>query len=242
VTTTPAGSRPPLTRLAGLEVRKILSTRSGVALAGSAALLPGLATVLALMLDDPPPNAPQLLGVFGTLAAVLLVSVGVLSTAGEWTHGTVQTTFLAVPQRGRVLVAKYAATALLGAAVAACVVAISLAAVAVGADADFGWAGTVTAVVATLAGSAALTVTGAGIGAASGNAPAALTGTYVTLLLGMSILNGLKPAVGRWVDPVSALHDLVVDVNTARTVTVLLAWVAVTTLTGVLVTRRRAVA
>ena len=30
---------------------------------------------------------------------MLLIAVGVLCTAGEWTHGTVQTTFLTVPTR-----------------------------------------------------------------------------------------------------------------------------------------------
>ena len=70
----------------------------------------------------------------GTLVSMLLIAVGVLSTAGEWTHGTVQTTFLAVPRRGRVLAAKYAGMALLGAGISAVVVGQRLAVAAVGAD------------------------------------------------------------------------------------------------------------
>ena len=69
-----------------------------------------------MALDDAPPSAATMLALLGTLVSLLLIAVGVLSTAGEWTHGTVQTTFLAVPRRGRVLAAKYAGTALLGAA------------------------------------------------------------------------------------------------------------------------------
>ena len=70
-----------------------------------------------------------------------MIAVGVLSTAGEWTHGTVQTTFLAVPRRGRVLAAKYAGTALLGAAISAVVVGTTFAVAAVGTGPDFSWDG-----------------------------------------------------------------------------------------------------
>ena len=47
--------------------------------------------------------------------------------------------------------------------------------------ADFSWTGAGAAAVATVGAGAALTVVGAGIGAAIGNAPAALTGTYLVL-------------------------------------------------------------
>lgn len=63
-----------------------------------------------------------------------------LSSAGEWTHRTVQTTYLAVPRRDRVTAAKYAASALLGAAIATVVVATTYAVAAVSAPADFSWA------------------------------------------------------------------------------------------------------
>ena len=56
--------------------------------------------------------------VTGMLSALVLVSLGVLSTAGEWSHGSVQTTFLLEPRRGRVMAAKAAAVALMGAVVA----------------------------------------------------------------------------------------------------------------------------
>ena len=46
--------------------------------------------------------------VTGMLTALVLLSLGVLSTAGEWSHGTVQTTYLLEPRRGRVMAAKAA--------------------------------------------------------------------------------------------------------------------------------------
>jgi hypothetical protein len=241
VTATLVDRRPPLTRLVGLEIRKILSTRSGLALAGTAAVAPAAVTALMLTLADAPPGSATLLALLGTLVALLMVAIGVLSTAGEWTHGTVQTTFLAVPQRSRVLTAKYAGTALLGAVVSAVVVGSTLAVAALGTGAGFSWAGTGVAVAATIGAGAALTVVGAGIGAAVGNAPAALTGTYLVLLVAINILNGAKPSWGKHVDPLSAVFDLVEGDAAARPVAVLAGWVLVTAVAGIVVTRRRAV-
>ena len=86
---------------------------------------------------------------------------------------------------------------------------------------------------------AALTVVGAGIGAAIGNAPAALTGTYLVLLVGMTVLNTAKPAVGKHVDPLNAIFYLVQRDATGRPVSVLAGWLIVSTIAGVAVTRRR---
>jgi ABC-2 type transport system permease protein len=233
--------RPPLTRLVGLEIRKILSTRSGLALTGAAAIAPAAVSAAMLALADDPPGAATLLALLGTLVALLMIAIGVLSTAGEWTHGTVQTTFLAVPQRGRVLAAKYAGTALLGAAISAIVVGTTLAVAALGTGSGFSWAGTGVAVAATIGAGAALAVVGAGIGAAVGNAPAALTGTYLLLVVAINVLNGVKPAWGKHVDPLSAVFDLVEGDAAARPIAVLTGWVLATAVVGIAVTRRRAI-
>ena len=236
-----AGSRPPLARLTGLEIRKSLSTRSGRTLVGAAAVLPaaGAATIFAL--GEQPPNAAMLLAVLGSLVGMLLLAVGVLSTAGEWTHGTVQTTFLTVPQRGRVLAAKYAGMALLGATIATVVVGSIYAVTALGAADGFSWQGAGMAAAAAVATGAVLTVVGAGIGAAVANAPAALTGTYLVLLVGMTILNGAKPEWGRNVDPLAATFNLIGQDGGTRSVAVLAGWVLVSTVAGAVVTRRRAI-
>lgn len=241
VTATLVDHRPPLTRLTGLEIRKILSTRSGLALAGAAAIAPAAVTAGMIALDATPPGAAVMLALLGTLVGLLMVAIGVLSTAGEWTHGTVQTTFLAVPQRGRVLTAKYAGTALLGGVISAIVVGTTFAVAAVGTGADFAWTGLPVAVAGTILAGAALTVVGAGIGAAVGNAPAALTGTYLFLLVAINILNTAKPSWGKNVDPLSAVFDLVEGDATARPVAVLTGWVLASAAAGILVTRRRTI-
>src|SRR5258708_7529879 len=108
VTPTVRDRRPSIARLTVLEIRKSLSTRSGRSIATAASVLPAVAVGIIFALGQKIPSAAEMLAVFDTLVAMLTVAVGVLATAGEWTHQTVQTTFLAVPRRHRVLTAKYA--------------------------------------------------------------------------------------------------------------------------------------
>jgi ABC-2 type transport system permease protein len=227
------------TRLTAVELHKTISTRSGVALTATAAVLPAGAVALMLALDAVPPNAPTMLALLGTLVAMLLLAVGILSTAGEWTHGTVQTTFLTVPGRDRVLATKYAAAALLGAALAAVVVATTYGLAAAFSDLSFAGAGA--AAVAAVAAGAAMTAIGAGVGAAVANAPAALTGSYLVLLVGMTVLSGVRPAWAEAVDPLQAVFDGIQGDATGRPVAVLAGWLVATAVAGTTVTRRRQV-
>ncbi|MEN3360661.1 MAG: type transport system permease protein [Mycobacteriales bacterium] len=244
-TVTPAvrDRRPSIARLTVLEIRKSLSTRSGLSIAIAASVLPAVAVGIIFALGQKIPSAAQMLAVFDTLVAMLTVAVGVLATAGEWTHQTVQTTFLAVPRRHRVLTAKYAGMALLGAAISAVVAGTTLAVAAVAAGPAFSWVGTWPAVAATIGTGAAMTVIGAGIGAAIANAPAALTGTYGLLLVAMNLLRAVKPAWANHADPLQNMADLISRQGTAGTHIALLAgWLVVATLAGTAVTHRRALA
>jgi ABC-2 type transport system permease protein len=235
--------RPPMARLVRLEIRKSLSTRSGRLLAGLAAVLPAVTVAISLGLRQPIPSAAEMLSVLGTLVALLMIALGVLATAGEWTHRTVQTTFLAVPRRHRVLAAKYAGMVLLGAALSAVVAGSSLAVAAVAAGPAFSWAGVGSAAVATIAVGAVMTVTGAGVGAAVTNAPAALVGSYLTLLVGMNLLRAAKPAWALHLDPLQAMADLISRHGSlAGQVGTLSGWLLAATVAGVLVTRRRSLA
>lgn len=134
-----AAVRPPLARLVRIEIRKSLSTRSGLGLAGTAALLPAVGLALLLAADQNPSGSGEMLGLLGTLVAMLMLAVGVLSTAGEWTHHSAQTTFLTVPQRGRVMTAKYAGAALLGAVIGAVVAGTTLGVAALMGPAGYSW-------------------------------------------------------------------------------------------------------
>src|SRR5215213_4385505 len=111
---------PSLPAAVWLEVRKSLSTRSGLAVAVAATLLgPAAIAIAAGAASEHLDNVLGPLVVTGLLSALVLVALGVLSTAGEWSHGSIQTTFLLEPRRGRVMAAKAAAVALMGAAIGA---------------------------------------------------------------------------------------------------------------------------
>jgi len=237
-----ADRRPSLSRLTALEIRKSLSTRSGRTLAAVAALLPAVGVAILLALGQQPPSAAEMLGLLGTLVAMLMIAVGVLSTAGEWTHGTAQTTFLTVPGRGRLVTAKYAGMALLGAAIGAVVVGTTFAVAAIGTGPDFPWAGAGAAALATVGAAAAMTVVGAGVGAAVANAPAALTGTYVVQLIAISALHMVRPAFAEKIDALQATSNLIGGTTAvARPVATLVGWVVVAGIAGAVVTRRRAI-
>ena len=145
------------------------------------------------------------IGVTGMLTALVLLSLGVLSTAGEWTHRSVQTTFLLVPQRGRVLAAKGWRWPCSGAAFAA----VSAAADRGGAGhdprGDVAGTGMPRPLATVIAAGAAFAVIGAGIGAALANTPAALTGTYLLLLGVMPVPRTVKPAFAAKIDPANAV-------------------------------------
>jgi ABC-2 type transport system permease protein len=225
----------------GLEIRKSLSTRSGRAVAGAAVLLaPAAMTVAASASSGPLDNVTGPLVVTGLLTALVLLSLGVLSTAGEWTHGTVQTTYLLEPRRGRVLAAKAAAVALMGAALAAVAVALSAGILAL-AEPSASWDGGARAMAMIVVAGAVFALVGAGVGAAIGNTPGALTGVYLLELGVLPMLQLFKPSLADKIDPGNAVLDLAQGAHTTQAVTILAVWVGVALVAGAAMTRRRAV-
>ncbi|MGY1803071.1 hypothetical protein ACI78T_07305 [Blastococcus sp. SYSU D00922] len=232
---------PSLPLLVGLEVRKSLSTRSGKALAAAAVLLaPAGALLASAQSSETLGSITGPLAVMGLLTGYLLIALGVLSTAGEWSHRTVQTTFLLVPQRGRVLAAKAVAVALLGAALSALSTALS-AGVLAAMESGVSWDGAGRAVATVVAAGAAFAVIGAGVGAALGNTPGSLTGLYLVLLGVMPVLLNVKPALAEKLDPANSVLALAQGDATTQSVAVLAGWVVVSTVAGWVLTHRRAV-
>ncbi|MGZ4545773.1 MAG: hypothetical protein ACXVXT_10295 [Blastococcus sp.] len=225
----------------GLEVRKSISTRSGLALLVAATLLaPAAIAIAAGSANRPLDNVVGPLVVTGMLSALVLVSLGVLSTAGEWSHGSVQTTFLLEPRRGRVLAAKAAAVALTGAVVAAVAAGIS-ALVLLAMEPSASWDGAGRAMLMVAVAGAAFALVGAGVGAAMGNTPAALTGIYLLDLGVLPVLQVAKPALAEKIDPGNAVVNLAQGAHTALSITILAVWVGVALTAGAVMNRRRAV-
>jgi len=234
-------SGPSLPTQVWLEIRKSLSTRSGLALAGASVLLaPAAMAIAAGASSEPLGNVTGPLVVTGMLTALVLLSLGVLSTAGEWSHGTVQTTYLLSPRRSRVMAAKAAAVALLGAALAGIAAALGSGVLAL-MEPSASWAGGGRAVLMIATAGAVFALIGSGVGAALGNTPAALTGIYLLNLGVLPLLQMFKPALADRIDPGNAVLDLAQASHQAQSVTILAVWVGVALAAGVVMTRRRAV-
>jgi len=233
---------PSLSGLVGIEVRKSLSTRSGKALATGAIVLgPAAIGVIAAASTEPLPSVDGPIAVMGLLTGYLLIALGVLSTAGEWSHRTVQTTYLLVPHRGRVLASKAAAMALMGAVLGAISTALTTGVLAVMLDSGPSWDGAGRAAVAAVVAGVAFAVVGAGAGAAFANTPAALTSLYLVLLGVIPLLSGFKPEVAEKIDPANAVLNLGQGQEQTQSIVILAAWVVVPAVAGWILTHRRAV-
>jgi hypothetical protein len=105
-----------LTRLAVVELRKMIDTRSGFWLLVGIGLISLAAVVLQLIWGDA--HARTLSGHFRlTLYPVglLLPVLGILTVTTEWSQRTALTTFTLVPERQRIAIAKLVAATVVGA-------------------------------------------------------------------------------------------------------------------------------
>ena len=107
----------PFSRLLRVELRKMFDTRSGAWLLLGIGLLALAATAAVVLFAEVDDLAYSAFGAaVGVPMAVLLPVVAVLSVTGEWSQRTGLVTFALVPQRGRVIGAKAAASVLVGVA------------------------------------------------------------------------------------------------------------------------------
>lgn len=110
-------ARPPIERLARVELRKMTDTRSGRWLL----FIMGLAGVAMVVLvvsvgADGDRTYAEMVSASQTGVAFLLPILGILSVTSEWSQRTALTTFALVPERYRVSNAKLLAAALVAAA------------------------------------------------------------------------------------------------------------------------------
>lgn len=101
----------PMTRLVGVELRKMFNTRSGfwlMASIGIAAVLATAATIL--FAPDSELTQDSFSAAIGIPMAIILPMVAILSVTSEWTQRSGLTSFTLVPRRQRVIGAKAIAT------------------------------------------------------------------------------------------------------------------------------------
>ncbi len=121
----------PLHRLVAVEMRKMVDTRSGFWLLAIIVVLTAAATVLTAIYgpDDGTPME-YLLVAASTPQGILLPVLGVLLVTGEWGQRAAMTTFVLVPRRERVVLAKVVAAVVVALGAIALTFAIAAAAAA----------------------------------------------------------------------------------------------------------------
>jgi ABC-2 type transport system permease protein len=115
----------PMTRIVGIELRKMFNTRSGFWLMASIGIAAVLATVATLIwAPDSELTQEAFSAAIGFPMAVILPMVAILSVTSEWSQRSGLTTFTLVPHRGRVINAKFVASVIV--AVASMVLAFAI--------------------------------------------------------------------------------------------------------------------
>lgn len=125
-----SGTRPvPFLRLVGVELRKMVDTRSGAWLLAIIALATAAIVTIFFLVSDPEQRTfVNFLGATATPQGFLLPVLGILLVTSEWSQRTSMTTFTLTPQRLRIVAAKTIAALVVG--LVAIVVAIGVAALA----------------------------------------------------------------------------------------------------------------
>ena len=138
IPTTPPDERParaartiapiPLTRLMGVELRKMFDTRAGFWLMASVGIVTVLASAAVILwAPDDAITFETFATAMGMPMSVILPMIGILSITSEYSQRTGLTTYTLVPWRGRVVLSKL--LVVLGIGVASMVVALGVGAV-----------------------------------------------------------------------------------------------------------------
>ncbi len=115
--TRPAPARIPLTRIIGVELRKMFDTRSGFWLMASIVITSVLATAAIIVFaPDDQLTFDNFAAAIGAPMTVILPMIAILAVTSEWSQRSGLTTFTLVPHRGRVLGAKFLAAITVGVA------------------------------------------------------------------------------------------------------------------------------
>lgn len=201
-----------MTRLIAGEFRKLLSTRLWLwLLLGAMGLTALYASLLIGFSEDPdtmtaPLNGPDgqrtLFAVAAGGANTLVAVLAAIGITGEFRHKTATATFLATPQRGRVVAAKLATYALVGVAYgAACLLVVTAIAVPwlAAKDIEVGLLdnGLPGAYAGVIADTAIFGLLGVGLGALLRNQVATVVGLLVYRFVAEPILTGV-PALDSW--------------------------------------------
>jgi ABC-2 type transport system permease protein len=192
-------------RLVHNEFLKLRTTRSSLLLLGLAQLVVvgGISGVF-LMGKDPNDVATVRLSFSHVgIVAIFSLMLGIVAVAGEYRHKTITDTYLATPQRGRVVGAKVVAYAIAGAGVGVVSAVTALATLAIwmnakGASLDLTAAGVWQTIVGCLVWNVCFGAMGVGVGALVRNLAGAVAGALVWIALVEGIVGQLVGDGARW--------------------------------------------
>jgi ABC-2 type transport system permease protein len=249
------------------EVLKVRSTRTALGLLIAALLIAVVPTILAVLLipkEELVQSEGGIIAVLGIMPAASLVPVlclvfGILSMTNEYRHGTISYTYLAMPRRSRVIVAKLLVCAVIGAAVMFVTGLLALVTAAIGAGArgiDLGLTDVphgsdwelLRDVALVLLTTGMATSFGVALGALIRHQVIAVAGTLIWALAAENIIAGLKPAIGQWL-PFTAFLQVVVNtgdieaagpsLSSLEAFAVAVAYIAAASVAAVTITMRR---
>jgi hypothetical protein len=230
-----------------VEVRKMISTRGGLAVLGTvlAIALTGIAWKLFHTSTDPVSWA-NYTGIL-PIAIIALAMIGLLGMTAEWTQRTALTTFTLSPRRGRVLTAKFVAS--IGLALGALVVVFALivAGVAVGgliSGQTPDYSGLGRGIVSfTVIGVLEVTMA-AGFGALSAQTAVAVAAYFVAPTIWAAVGPALFQSTSGWLDIFQAMARLSSTdpwADLAQSLTAICFWIVLPTTIGVVRSMRREV-
>jgi ABC-2 type transport system permease protein len=192
-----------MTHLISAELLKLRSTRTTLALVGSAVAIVVLISLLATFGSDPDTEeftAKDLLGISGFAQAFALV-LGLLAVTTEFRHGTITPTLIAAPDKTKLVIAKLAVNVAAGVVLALLAVGLCVAIVLAGLsarDVDTGVTDreVVKLVVGQAIGGGLWAALGVGLGALVRNQVGAIVGALIFTFVGEPLLAILPGGVG----------------------------------------------
>ena len=194
-----------MTRLIGNEFLKLRTTRSPFVLIGVAQLVV-IGGVSGVFLTDRDPHLVETVRLgFSHIGIVAIFSLmlGIMAVAGEYRHKTITDTYLATPQRGRVVGAKVVTYMGVGAAVGVVSALTALATLAIWMNAkdatlDLAASGVWQTIAGCIVWNICFGAVGVGVGALVRNLSGAVAGALVWIALVEGIVGQLVGDAARW--------------------------------------------
>ena len=255
----PAASIDARSRLVSAELLKVTSTKMWLGMLIGVVLFIGIGVAASILAPEQPGvtvshlTTPQgMRNVFAQAGGAYLfaIIIGTLGMTQELRHQTLTSTLLAEPHRNKVMVAKMAAYAIIGAVYGVVGVAfgyaLALALLPLKTHADIPWTALWQIAGGSILGCALFAVLGVAVGTLVRNQIAAILGVLVWVLIIESLVVSFLPKIGKWL-PGGALNGILqaTGPNDASYLPVwgaslvLIGWTAVFALAAAATTQRR---